>query len=73
VGGIEELEAAEFDERDVAAGQLDLERAAMAGRPKQRGLLFQLRAALPVLQHPLDHIAGLISLIAYANQLRQLH
>ena len=71
VRGIEELEAAEFDEGDVAAGQLDLERAAVARRPEQHGLLFQLRAALPVLQHPLDHIAGLIRLIAHAHQFRQ--
>ena len=29
MGGLEELEAAEFHERDVAPGQLDLERAAV--------------------------------------------
>ena len=43
----------------------------MAGRPEQHRLLLQFRAALPVLQHPLDHIACLIGFIADADQRRQ--
>ena len=44
VGGIEEFQAAEFDERDVAAGQFDFQRAAVARGPEQHGLLLQQRA-----------------------------
>src|SRR4051812_22619371 len=34
VSGIEKLQASKFDERDVAAGQLDFQRSAVAGCPK---------------------------------------
>jgi hypothetical protein len=68
VGRVEELEAAELYEGDVTAGQLDLERAAVAGCAEQHGLLLQIGAALPVLQHPLANVAGLIDFIAHADQ-----
>ena len=41
VRGVEELQAAELDEGDVAAGQLDLERSAMVRGPEQDRLLLQ--------------------------------
>ena len=39
--GFEELQAAEFDEGDVAPGQLDLQRAAMMRGAEQHGLVFE--------------------------------
>ena len=45
VGGIEEFQAAEFHEGDIAAGQFDFQRTAVAGGPKQHRLLFQQCAA----------------------------
>ncbi len=39
--GFEEFEAAEFHEGDVAAGQFDLQRAAMVRGPEQHCLVLQ--------------------------------
>ena len=68
--GIEEFQAAEFDERNVAAGELDFERAAMARGPEQHGLLLQQRAGLAVLQHALDDVARLVGFVAHRDKLR---
>src|SRR5206468_2627224 len=59
-----------LDERDVAARQFDFERTAMAGRPKQHGVLLQERARLAVLQNSLDDEARLVGLVAYGDELR---
>ena len=66
MGAVEEFEAAEFDERNVAAGQLDLQRAAVMRGAEQHRLLLQRRADLAVLQHPLDDVARLVGLVADA-------
>ena len=46
VGGVEELQAAELDEGDVAAGELDLERRRVVGGAEEDGLLAQRGAGL---------------------------
>ena len=43
---VEEFQAAELHERDVAPGQLDLERAAVVRGPEQHRLLLQDRCQL---------------------------
>ena len=68
MGAVEEFEAAEFDERDVAAGQFDLKRAAVMGGAEQDGLLLQRRAALAVLQNSFDDVARLVGLVADADE-----
>ena len=66
VGGVEEFQAAELHEGNVAPGQLDLQRAAVAGGAEQHRLLLQQRAALAVFQHALDDVARLVGLVAHA-------
>ena len=46
VGGVEEFQPAELDEGNVAAGQFDFQRAAVAGGAEQHRLLLQQRAGL---------------------------
>ncbi len=70
VRAVEEFEAAELDERNVAAGELDFERAAVMRRAEQHGLLLQARAGFAVLQHALDDVARLVGLVAHADELR---
>ena len=72
VGGLEEFEPAEFHERDVAARELDLERAAVVRGAKQHGLLLERDAGLAVLQDPLGDVARLVGLVAHGDQLRAL-
>ena len=72
VRAVEKFEAAEFDEGNVAAGELDFQVAAVDGRPEQNRLLLQDRAAFAVLQHAFNDIAGLVGLIAHTDQLRPL-
>ena len=72
VRGVEELQAAEFHEGDVAPGQLDFECCAMVRCPEENGLLLQACANLPVFQHALDDAAGLVGLVAHADQPRTL-
>ena len=49
--GVEEFQAAEFDERDVAPRQLEFQRRAVMGGAKQHRLRFQAGPRLPVLEH----------------------
>ncbi len=70
--GVEELEAAELHERNVALGQLDLERARVMRGAEQHRLLLQQRARLAVLQHALDDVARLVGLIAHGDEARTL-
>ena len=46
MGAVEEFQAAEFDERDVAAGQLHFERPAVMRRAEQNGLRLQVQCQL---------------------------
>ena len=66
------FEPAELDEGNVAAGQLDLQRARMRGRPEQHRLVLQQRALLAVGQHLLDDVAGLVGLVVHGDELRFL-
>ena len=70
--GFEKFQPAEFHERNVAAGQLDFERAAVVGGAEQHGLRLEREPGLAVLQHRLDHIARLIGFVAHADELRPL-
>ena len=70
VRGVEKFQPAELDEGDVAPGQLDFERAAVARGAEQHRLLLQARAGLAILQHALDDVAGLVGLVAHGDQLR---
>ena len=49
--GVEKLQAAEFDERHVAAGELELERGAVVGGAKQHRLRFERSARLAIGEH----------------------
>src|ERR1700688_4123448 len=70
VGGVEKLQSAKLHERDVPARQFDFERAAVAGRAEQHGLLLEERTALAVLQDALDDKASLVGLVADGDELR---
>ncbi len=72
VRGLEEFEPAEFHVRDVAAGELDLQRTAMAAGAEQHRLLLQRHAAFAVLQHSFDDVARLVCLVANADKARAL-
>ena len=72
VRGVEELQAAELHEGNVAPCQLDFERAAVVRGPEEDRLLLQARANLAVFQHALDDVAGLVGLVAHADQPRTL-
>ena len=65
MGGIEEFQAAEFDEGDVAPGQFDLQRPAVAGGAEQHGLLLQTACRISRFSRMLlDDAAGLVGLVA---------
>lgn len=66
--GVEELETAEFDERNVSPRELDLQRAAVARGSEQHGLLFQRHADLAVGQHLLDDVGGLVDLVLHCDE-----
>ena len=70
VRGIQKFQPAEFHERNVAAGQFDLERAAVRGGAEQHGLLLEQRSFLAVGQHALDDVARLVGFIAHCDQPR---
>ncbi len=63
---------AEFDERDAPPRQLDLEVPRMARGAEQHGLLFQRHPGLAVLEHAVSDVAGLLDLVANADQPRPL-
>ena len=65
VRGVEKLQSAELDERDVPARQFDFERTAVARCPEQHRLLLEARAGLAVLQDALDDEARLVGLVAH--------
>jgi hypothetical protein len=71
VSGIEELQATELDEGDIAASQFNFQRPAVAGCPEQYSLLLQERAGFPVFQNVFDNAAGLVGFIADGNKLRR--
>ena len=66
MGGVEELQAAELDERDVAARQLDLQRPAVMRGAEQHGLRLERGAGLALLQHRLADVVRLLGFVAHA-------
>ena len=67
---LQETQAAELHERDVAAPELDLQRVAVVGGAKQHGLLAQRHARLAPLEDPLDDVGDLRQLVADGGQHR---
>ena len=65
--GVEKLQAAEFDERDVAARQLDLQRPAMRGGAEEHRLLLEKGSFLAGFENALDNVARLVGLVAHRN------
>jgi hypothetical protein len=72
VGGVEELQAAELHEGNVAPRQLDFERCAVVRRPEENRLLLQACTNCTVFQHAFDDVAGLAGLVAHTYQPRSL-
>ena len=72
VGGVEEFQAAEFHERDVAARQLDLQRTAVMRRAEEHRLLFQRGADFAFRENCLAGIVGLRGFVADTDELRAL-
>src|SRR5262249_51395020 len=72
VRAVEEFQAAELHERNVAPCEFDLKRTTVTGRSKQHSLLLQGRADLTVAQHLLDDVARLVGFIADGDELRAL-
>ena len=72
MGGLDEFQPAEFDERDVAPRQLQLQGAAVVGSPEQHGLLLEGSAGLARRQHPAGHIARLGAVVMNGHQPRPL-
>ena len=56
VRGVEKLQTAELDERDIATGEFDLKRAAMRRRAEEHRLLFEEGSFLAVFEDALDDI-----------------
>ena len=68
VRGFEELQAAEFDEGDVAAGQLDFERGAMAGGAEQHRLRLEALPGFAIGEDVLDDVARLRIVVGHVHQ-----
>ena len=72
MGAVKEFQAAELHEGNIAAGEFDFERPAVMRGAEQHRLLLQRRAALAVLQDAFDDVAGLVGLVADADEMRPL-
>jgi hypothetical protein len=70
MGGFKKFEAAKFDERNVAAAELDFEDGAVMARAEQHGLLFQGDARFTVGKHALDGKSRLRGIVANRNERR---
>ncbi len=70
VRGLEELQAAVLDERNVAPGELDLERVAVVRRPHQNRLVAQQEPFLASLEDHLGDHLGLARLVLDGDQKR---
>ena len=67
---LQELQSAVFDERNIAARQLQLQQVAVVARAKQDGLLAERRALLAVLQDLLADLGALLGLVGAGEQHR---
>src|SRR5947208_1831029 len=65
---IQKLQAAEFDEGNVAARQLNFQRATVRRCPEQNRLLLEKCSLLAVRQDLLDDVARLVGFVAYGNE-----
>ena len=70
VRGFQELQAAELHERDVAAGELDLERPAVMRGAEEHRLRLQRGARLPRRQHLGADVVGLRGLVGDGDEQR---
>src|SRR6266511_863073 len=68
VRGLHELQAAVLDERDVPAGQLDLQEVAVVAGAEQHGLAAEWHAPFAMLQDPAAHLVALLGLVAAGHQ-----
>ena len=71
VCGLEELQAAELHERDVAPGELELERTAVVGGAKEDRLRLQGGPRLARRQHLGAHVVGLRRLVDDGDEHRR--
>ena len=69
--GVEKLQAAVFDERHVAASELELERGAVVGGAKEHRLAFKQSARLAVREHTGRNEAGLIGVVGDGDEQRK--
>ena len=69
--GLDELEAAELDERDVAPRQLDLQHGAVVRGAEQHRLLLEGHAGFAVLQDGGDDAADLADVVQHRDQRRR--
>jgi Transketolase, C-terminal domain len=72
VRGVEKLQPAELHERNVAAGQFDFERSAVARCPEQHRLLLQQRPRFAVFENAFDDAAALVGLVTAEGGERKL-
>ena len=68
MSGVEEFQATELDEGNVAPCEFDLKLTAVAGRPEKNCLLFQDSSRFAVLQHTISDVTSLVALVADADQ-----
>src|SRR3974390_2721831 len=70
VSGFEKLQASELHERDISAGELDLQSGTVAGCTEKHRLGFQANARFAVLEHLPDDVVGLTDVVADAHEHR---
>ena len=68
VGGLEEFQAAEFHERDVAPRQLELERGAVMRGAEEHRLRLERHARLAILEQRVGDEARLVGLVADGDE-----
>ena len=72
VRGLQVAQAAVLDERDLAAGELELEQVAVMRGPHQHGLAAELDSLLARGQHAVADLGGLRAFVADEDQLGPL-
>ena len=68
--GVKKLQTAELHERDVAAGEFDLQRPAVRGGAEKHRLLFEKGSFLAVFENALNDVARLVRLVSHGDQAR---
>src|SRR5262245_11870905 len=66
----EKFEAAEFDEGNITARELDFEAGTVMGCPKENGLGFQNNSSFSRFENPFDDIAGLCGVVRNIDEVR---